>query len=187
MSFARSLPPLMTADQFIAWPGDGVNRLHQLVDGEAVAMSPPSWRHGAISGELCALLRNHLRAIGSPCRAVIEPGVQPQTGAAQNVRVPDLGVSRSPIDTHYMRDPVVLVEILSPSNVLETREAVRIYLSIPSVQEVLVIDSRTIRAEMLRRQADGSWPAEPVVCAGEGRVEIATFGFNCPLAALYPE
>ncbi len=52
MSSALALPPVMTVDQFRDWPGDGVNRLHQLIDGEPVAMNPPSWRHNAIACEL---------------------------------------------------------------------------------------------------------------------------------------
>ena len=177
----------MTVNQFLAWPGDGVNRLHQLIDGEPVAMSPPSWKHGAICMTFGRLLGNHLEAIGSRCRIAGEPGVQPRAGASTNIRVPDIAVSCNPGSGHWMEQPLLLVEVLSPSNVRETREAMRAYLSIPSVMEVLVIDSRTVRAELLRRQPDGSWPAEPTICQAGDDLVLDSFGFACALAALYPD
>ncbi len=64
------------------------------------------------------------------------PGVQPRAGAATNVRVPDLAVTCSPVVEHYMAtDPVIIIEILSPSNQHETYEAVRSYLGLPSLRE----------------------------------------------------
>ncbi len=187
MSSALSLPPQMTADQFFDWRGDGVNALHQLIDGEPVAMSPPSWLHSIICNEFGALLRNHLVAIGSPCRVGAAPGVQPRAGASTNIRVPDLAISCSPVTGHWMREPVVLIEVLSPSNIRETREAVRAHLSIPSVREILVIDSRAVRAELLRREPDGAWPAEPTIWTDGADIVLESFGFRCELAELYRE
>lgn len=34
--------PYMTADDFLAWPGDGTGRTFQLVDGEVRPVSPAS-------------------------------------------------------------------------------------------------------------------------------------------------
>ena len=48
-------------------------------------------------------------------------------------------------------DPVLLVEILSPSNRAETWTNVWAYTTIPSVREILVLHSLRIRAELLRR------------------------------------
>ncbi len=176
----------MTVDQFLDWPGDGVNRLHQLIDGEPVAMSATTLRHNLILEELITRLGSHLRAMGSSYRSLPVSAVQPRAAAATNIRIPDLTVSRGPFDGYITPNPVVTIEILSPSNVRETREAVRSYLTIPSVQEVLIVDSRKIRAEMLRRQAGGGWPAEPIVWTGRSALTIATVGFSCPLADLYP-
>jgi Uma2 family endonuclease len=186
MSEALALPPPMSVEEFLAWPGDGVHPRHQLIDGQPVPMSPASWMHSVISAELATRLNNHFRAVGSPCRAGSDPGVQPRAGASRNVRVPDVAVSCGPNPGHLLREPVLLAEILSPSNERETREAVRAYLSIPSVREVLVLASLSVTAELLRRQPDGNWPEEPTLLGANDELVLESFEFRCPLAALYP-
>lgn len=90
------VPAGMTAAEFLAWPGDGSGRKHQLVDGEVRAMAPATSTHGAIQLTMGRLLENHLIARNSPCRTVTEPGVVPRARAHANVRVPDLGVTCVP-------------------------------------------------------------------------------------------
>ena len=58
-------------------------------------------------------------------------------------------------------DPVLLIEILSPSNEAQTRANIWAYTTIPSVREILAVHSTRIEAELLRRNPDGSWPEEP--------------------------
>ena len=47
-------------------------------------------------------------------------------------------------------EPVLLVAILSPSNEAETRANIWAYTTIPSVQELLIVHSTRIEAELLR-------------------------------------
>jgi Uma2 family endonuclease len=176
----------MDVEPFLAWPGDGVNHRHQLIDGEPVAMDSASWMHGAIVPELAARLRNHLVAQNSRCRVIVEPGVQPRVGASLNVRIPDLAISCRPIAGHLMQEPVLIAEILSPTNARETREAVRAYLSIPSVREIVVISSGEVRCELIRRDAQGAWPPEPGVLGEADTMRLDSFDFACRLADLYP-
>lgn len=178
--------PLMTAEQFASWPGDGTGRQFQLIDGEPVAMAPASQMHGLLQGELSRRLANHLEQVGSGCRVITAPGVQPRAGAANNVRIPDLAVTCSPITEHYMANPVVIVEILSPSNQHETYEAVRAYLGLPSLREIIVVSSVRVAAELLVRQQDGSWPADPRTIGPDDMLAVETFGFRHPLRELYP-
>ncbi|MGH7212374.1 MAG: Uma2 family endonuclease, partial [Acetobacteraceae bacterium] len=156
------------------------------IDGEPVAMAPASQRHGAIQGELGALLRNHLVAARSPCRIVIEPGIVPHVRAAQNFRIPDLGVTCSPDETGVMvSDPMLLIEIMSPNNEAETWANVWAYTTIPSVREILIVHSTRIEAELLRRRDDGNWPETPATIRPPAALELASVGFTTPLAAFY--
>jgi len=81
-------------------------------------------------------------------------------------------------------EPVLLVEILSPSNQPETWSNVWAYTSIPSVRELLVLHTSRVAAEVLRRTADGSWPQrfEP---AADGVLSLESLGFELELAELY--
>ncbi len=179
------IPMRMSVPEFLAWePGDG--RAWQLVDGEPQAMAPASRTHGTLQGELGSLIRNHLRAQGSPCALVVTPGVVPHVNASINMRVPDLAVTCSPYEAEEaaLTAPVLIVEILSPSNQAETWANVWAYATIPSVREILVLKSAAIGAEILRRSDDGSWPREPERLA-EGELLLSSIGLPLPLADLY--
>jgi Uma2 family endonuclease len=175
----------MTVAEFIAWPGDGSDLKHQLVDGEPQAMAPASTTHGRIQATLARLLGNRL--VGTGCSVVIEPAVIPRVRAEANMRVPDLAVTCAPDDppTHALDEPIVLIEILSPTNERETRANVWTYTTIPPVREILLVRSTHIGAELIRRQPDGGWPESALAIGQEGRVELDSIGFGCPIEAFY--
>ena len=188
MSAALKLPPSrMTVDEFLAWDsGDYTGRRWQLVDGEPVAMASASDNHGSIQAELARLLGNRLVERGSSCRVITEPGIIPRVFSNENWRVPDLGVSCTPSSGGVeVPAPVLLAEILSPNNYAETRNNVWTYTTIPSVQEILVVHSTRIEAELLRRRDDGSWPEQPGTIGAEQILELASVSFSIGLGALY--
>jgi Uma2 family endonuclease len=183
----RKPPPSMTVADFLAWPGDGTGRKFQLVDGEVRAMSPSSTTHGRIQSSLARLIGNNLSARGSPCDVITEPGVATRVHASTNVRVPDLGVTCTP-DTAGERlipDPVLLIEILSPSNFAETWENVWSYCTIPTVREIAVVHSTRVLVELLRREPDGHWPKEPENFGAAGTLLFESISFSCPLSEVY--
>jgi Uma2 family endonuclease len=102
-----------------------------------------------------------------------------------NVRVPDLAVTCAPYQNEeaVLTDPVLLIEILSPSNQAKTWTNIWTYTSIPSVQEILVLRADRIGAELLRRSPQGEWPAHPVAVSGELMLE--SIGFRANLTELY--
>ena len=185
MEAASKIPAIMTVGEFLAW--DAPSGSHwQLLDGEPRAMAPASRTHGNIQTELGAVMRNHLRERGGPCSVINNPGVVPRVRSDSNFRIPDLAVTCSPYrDEEYtLTDPVLIVEILSPSNQAETWTNVWAYTTIPSVQEILIIRSTEIGAELLRRDADGNWPERPVTLK-EGLLDLQSIGFSVELAGLY--
>jgi len=187
MSAALKYPvPLpMTVRDFVSWdPGD--HQRYELVDGLPRAMAPTALTHGVLQNELGRLIGNHLGEHRPGCLVVANPGVMPRVLSSQNVRIPDLGVTCTPIASGeaLMREPVLLVEILSPSNYSETWSNVWTYCSIPSLREVLVLHSTRVRAEVLRRGADGQWSAEPGQIT-QGELILDSIGFRIDLAAVY--
>jgi Uma2 family endonuclease len=179
------IPLRMSVRDFLEWEsGDALH--YELVDGEPRAMTPASTVHGLLQNELGRLIGNHLREHRPGCEVVANPGVIPQLLSAHNVRVPDLGVTCSSIlpGQATLPDPVLLFEILSPTNQAKTWSNVWTYTSIPSVQEILVLHSGRIAAELLRRSAEGDWPAEPEQVQG-GDLELTSIGFRVLLSGLY--
>jgi Uma2 family endonuclease len=185
MSSASKVPVRMSVAEFLAWdPADG--RTWQLVDGEPQAMVPANRTHAALQGELGRLIGNHLVARSSPCAVLPTPGVVPNIQAGYNFRVPDLAVTCTGYTTEEwaISDPVLIVEVLSMSNRAETWANVWTYTTIPSVQEILVLHTVSVAADLLRRRPDGSWPKDPeAVVAGD--LTLDSIGFRAPLIDLY--
>ncbi len=175
----------MSVEEFLNWDSDDFLK-YELVDGEPRAMAPASRTHGMLQNELGRLIANHLRASGSSCDVVANPGVIPRVLPDHNMRVPDLGVTCSPYQAEQaaLPEPVLLVEILSPSNHAETWTNVWTYTSIPSVQEILVLRTDRIAAELLRRLPGGEWPERPIAI-GEGYLVLESIGFRVAMADLY--
>jgi Uma2 family endonuclease len=173
----------MSVDEFLNWDSGDALR-YELVDSEPRAMALANRTHGTLQGRLATLINNHLDREIRPCSLVVEPGVVPLL-SDYNVRVPDLAVTCAPYQTEeaVLTDPVLLIEILSPSNQAKTWTNIWAYTSIPSVQEILVLRADRIGAELLRRSPQGEWPARPIAVSGELMLE--SIGFRANLTELY--
>ena len=180
-------PPSMTVADFLAWPGDGTGRRFQLVDGDVRAVSPGSTTHGRIQSRLANLIDSSLSARASPCDVLTEPGVATRVRANINVRVPDLGVTCAPdsVGEQLLPDPVLLIEILSPTNVADAWENVWSYCIIPCVREIAVVHSTRVLVELLRRGPDGHWPEETEKIGPGATLTFESIEFSCPLAEVY--
>jgi Uma2 family endonuclease len=185
----REIPEQMTVADFLAWPGDGSGRRYQLVDGNVRAISIGTTTRGLIQATLAYLLANHLDAEGSPRHAIIRPCIAPRVRASLNVRCPALGVTAAPDEPgqYILSDPIVLIEILSSDDARDTWENVWSYTTIPSVREILVVHSTQRFAELLRRDADGNWPAEPEEIGPDSTLRLDSIAFACPLPAIYAQ
>jgi Uma2 family endonuclease len=177
----------MTLTEFLSWdPLDPSGRRWQLVDGEPVAMAPGSETHAALQGEIGRLIGNHLIERGGACRLLSQPGIVPRIRSDRNFRIPDLAVTCSPPALGLMvPEPVLLIEILSPSNEAETRANIWAYTTIPSVREILAVHSTRIEAELLCRNADGNWPDDPDILSAPDILRLTSIDFATNLAALY--
>ena len=177
----------MTVDEFLVWDSDDVTgRRWQLINGDPVLMAPAADVHGSIQAELSRLSGNHLVAVGSRCRVVDAPGIVPRVRANENFRVPDLGVTCAPPSGEVMLpEPVLLVEILSPSNEAKTRTNTWAYCTIPSVREILAVLSTRMEVELLRRDADGNWPDTAELVRPPDLLELSSIGFQTSVANLY--
>lgn len=188
MVAALKLPPRrMTVAEFLSWdPEDGTGALWQLRDGEPEMMAPATDAHGSVQNQLSFLLTAHLLANGGRCRVVANPGVVPRVRSDRNMLIPDVGITCAPPSSgRAIPEPVVLIEILSPSNEADTRANVWAYTTIPSVAEIVLVSSTEVAAEVLRRRPDGAWPERPEMVGAGGELRLESIGFAAPLAAAY--
>ena len=84
-----------------------------------------------------------------------------------------------------MENPILLVEVLSPGTEAHDRKVkLPDYRQLPSVEEVVLVDSEVAYAEVHRRLDDDRWLTE-IVTGLEGKLRLASVGAELSLAALY--
>jgi Uma2 family endonuclease len=173
----------MTLAEFLRWE-DGTDTRYELIRGAPVAMAPPARAHGVLCARLGGLIDAGLRS-RRPCTAQAEAGVVPP-GRNDTFYVADLAVTCRPYERgeQLVKDPILLVEILSPSTERHDRRTkVPAYRTIDSVGEILLIDSESIYAEILRREGD-HWITELV----QGRnavIRLSSVDLQIAMADLY--
>lgn len=165
----------MSAAEFLAWDA-GQTLKHEFVAGEVFAMAGGEDRNFSVALNMAIALRQHLR--GSPCR-VYGSDVKLRVEAADGYFYPDLMVTCSALDAAdrlIKREPVLVVEVLSPSTAADDRGAkFAAYRQLPSLAEYLLVDVDTRRCDLFRkRPEDGLWVLHPSA-AGEG-VHLASVG-----------
>jgi Uma2 family endonuclease len=151
----------MSAAEFLAWEETQPTR-HEFVRGEVFAMVGVVDRHNTVSLNLAIALRQHLR--GSPCR-VYAIDVKLRVEAADCYFYPDVMVTCSGADLGdrtIKREPVLVVEVLSPSTAAFDRgDKFADYRALPSLREYLLIDVDRQRCELYRLGSDGLWVLHP--------------------------
>jgi Uma2 family endonuclease len=187
MSAARKKPAMMTVAEFLEWPGDGTGRWYDLVDGVPRAHAAPSDLHGRMHATVSFLLTAHIRQHFPGCSVVIGGGVRPKLRANWNYRVPDITITcdKNAKRQHDVPDPVIIVELLSPSNKADTWDNVRNYTTVPSVAEIVIIDTTRVYADVLVRDALGHWPDDALELTAGGIIRFPSINFDLPLDDAY--
>ena len=176
-------PLRMDADAFLAWAMEREGR-YELVAGEVVAMAPERVAHNLVKFEACRVLKDGIRATGLSCQAFTD-GMAVRVDDA-TVYEPDASLRcGDPLDedTVEFSDPVVVVEVLSPSTrAVDVGAKLADYFRLPSVRHYLILrtDSRT--AIHHARGEDGSI-ATAILTAGTIPLDPPGLAFD--LAAVF--
>ena len=179
------LPP-MTVEEFFAWDGGGHVGKLELVDGRVRAMAPASDSHSTIQANIAGMIRNHLRATKRPCRVGTEAPVIPPMGQKKNARAADLAVTCAPpSDSKVYDDPILIVEVMSPSNEDATWETIHALANLTSLKEILVVGSTSVEASVYTRDANGAWPHNPVTTGAGGTVRLTCLDLDLSIAEIY--
>jgi Uma2 family endonuclease len=173
----------MTLEEFFQWD-DGTDTRYELIGGFPVAMAPGLEDHGVLALRLGARIDAGL-ANRRPCRAGTASGIL-HPDRADTFFVADVAATCAPREARrqYMQDPILLVEVLSPSTERHDRRIkVPAYQRIASVQETLLIDSDNRYAELHRRQGAG-WIIQLVI-GDAGTISLASVGIEISMSELY--
>lgn len=173
----------MTLAEFLRWE-DGTDTRYELLGGTAVAMPLPPVTHGILAARLCGAIGSRLQS-SRTCAAQIG-GAVAVPDRADICYIADLVVSRS-LPRHgqqLVEDPLLIVEVLSPGTALHDRHTKAAdYRRIASVEEILLIDSTSIFAEVLR--GEGDWWVTEIVCGSQAILSLASIGLTATMSELY--
>lgn len=156
------------------------------VKGELFAMSGGTFAHNRVSGNAYGELYVALR--GRPC-APANSDQRVRVDAADASFYPDVtvfcgGPRFSELDPHALVNPVVLIEVLSPSTEAYDRGGkLEAYVQLESLQHYLLLHQDRARAELYTRNGDGTWTWR--VVEGAGVVELPAIDARLALEAVY--
>ena len=149
----------MSLEEFLRWD-DGTETHYELIGGFPVAMAPPAAAHRMLATRLNSRIDAEL-AGRRPCNAQSDAGIL-RHDRHDTYFEADIAATCAPHARHQqaMPEPFLVIEILSPSTERHDRRVkLPAYRLIPSVQEILFIDSDGMYAEVHRR-AGAQWIIE---------------------------
>lgn len=153
----RAEPLRFTADAFITWAMDQPRGRFELHHGQVVAMAPERVGHARVKARAHRALEDAVARAGLGCEALPD-GVSVRIDET-TVFEPDALVRcgpRTPDDVVEIADPVILVEVVSPSSRgIDSGAKLAGYFRLPSVRHYLVVDSAARTIAHHRRGADG--------------------------------
>jgi Uma2 family endonuclease len=158
---------------------------HEYLQGQLVAMAGASKAHVIITGNLSALLVNHLRGTG--CISYTTD---------MKVRLPSLNLfyyadlavtcdERDRVSSEaFILHPKLIVEVLSDSTeAFDRGDKFADYKTIAEFEEYVLIHQKQILVERFKRQADNLWVSQ-IYRSGD-TLEFASIGFTGAITTLY--
>lgn len=174
----------MTLEEFYDWEGAPETR-YELIDGVPIAMTPPSVRHGAIVARLARHISERLDARPT-CMVITEAGIlSPRSSNTWYQADLALSCCEQDSDGHDLQQPLLIVEVLSPSTENTDRKIKLVdYRRVSSVVEVLLVDSTRPYVELHRRIDGDRWVVELIVDS-EASVYLESIGAELAMATIY--
>lgn len=177
--------PTFTLDDYLAWEPTQTDK-HDYVRGEVFAMTGGTLRHNRAAIAAVTTWKTHLQ--GSPCM-VFSGDVKVAVDETVHWFYPDVVVTCSErdladLDAVAVREPVLVLEVLSPSTAAYDRGDKFLSLQkLPSLQEYALLNAVAPRLEVFRRNAAGRF--EHFVFEGaDTQAELASIDWTGTVARL---
>jgi Uma2 family endonuclease len=180
-----ALRKVMTVEDYLDWAAaQSEEPRTELINGQIVPMSPERVAHNRIKGAVFIALRRAMDEAGI-AGEVFTDGVAIPIDA-YTAYEPDASVrcgAPVPGDAMKITDPVIVVEVVSPSSVHSDTSAKLIgYFKVNSVRHYLVIDPDTRRVTHHRRAADGQVLANTL---SDGMLRLDPPGLSIEVETLF--
>ncbi len=174
----------MSVAEYFALEERNPETRYDYIDGYVYMMAGGTVNHDTIKANIERILWGLLR--GSGCRTYSSD----MRVAVSETRYyhPDVTVGCDPSDRGTKKTvqfPRLVVEVLSPSTeTKDRREKLRDYLACPTIEEYLLVDSRSFRMEIYRKTGK-KWIYEAF--QPEDEIELDCLDVHFPLMAAYED
>lgn len=185
LAYGSPDPTYMTLEEFFEFEKNSPLR-HEFVNGVIFAMNGASMNHSRINRNLVVAIDAHLKR--GPCE-VFPAGLKAviQQGKNEMVYYPDIIIDCRPDtrDSHYVRDPKLLIEVLSPSTqLIDRREKLQNYRLIHSIEEYVIVAQAEWCVTVYSR--DERWKPR-VYDSLDAAVELRSIDLTIPLIEVYAD
>ena len=173
----------MTVEEFLDFAERSEHR-HEYIDGEPVRLRPEKLDHFVICANVTFSLGrqradNDCEVLGSGMLVKVDE---------TRLLAPDLSVVRgepqTECDTRLLLNPILVVEVTSPSSADYDRVSKRqFYADVPSIQAYLIVDQHRVLVELYTRSETG-WHIQ---CFSDLRDDVPLPALECslPLREIY--
>jgi len=184
-TYAAPEPLIMTLDEYFAFEEQSELR-HEFVNGAVFAMSGASPRHERVRTRLATNFIQHLK--GGPCEVFsLDVNLLIKSASDEICYRPDIMVDchREDWNERHLRNPKLIVEILSPStHQIDRREKFDHYRLVDSVEEYALVAQEEHKL-IIHRRADG-W--RPQLHKGPDTfIEFRSLDLTLPLSVIYED
>ncbi|MBA2287500.1 MAG: Uma2 family endonuclease [Ktedonobacteraceae bacterium] len=173
----------ISLEEFFALLESDPDHRYELIEGDPSMMTGGSPDHAIIGANLTRILGEQLRH--RPCVAY-NSDVYIELTDETNCLCPDASVSCDPRDhraTKTIRYPCLIAEVLSPGTKAHDRGIkADLYQNMPTVQEILFIDTQVMRIQLYRREAD-HWTMRNFT--HDNTIALTSLGIHFPVAEVY--
>ncbi|BAZ23776.1 hypothetical protein NIES4073_46650 [Kalymmatonema gypsitolerans NIES-4073] len=184
MTLSQSHPYLSPEDYLEAEKSSFIK--HEYIQGQIYAKSGASDAHVAMTTNLIALLRNHIR--GSGCR-LYATDMKARIESLNIFYYPDIMITCDQRDTkfeYFKRYPCLIVEVLSPSTeAFDRGDKFSDYQELETLQEYVLVSQSRQRVDCFRRNSEERWVLYSY--RGNQELQLASVNFSCSLADIYEE
>jgi Uma2 family endonuclease len=175
----------MTLEEFLHWD-DGTEKHYELIGGSPVAMSPPAEAHRILAVRLVSQIDAALSR-RRPCNAQTEAGVV-RPDRLDTYFEADIAATcaRNEAGRQAIKEPFLIVEVLSPSTERHDRRVkLPVYRQIESIEEILLVASDDVYAE-LHRRSGAQWIIE-ILRGPDAIINVTSVPLQIGLSDLYED
>ncbi len=176
-------PPYSRAEYLVM--EETANVRHEFFQGQILAMSGGTFNHAVLSGQVYFALKTKLR--DQTCQPLnSEMRVHTPVGLDT---YPDVSVYCGPPElmdnNKTLLNPVMIVEVLSPTTRnYDQGEKFRLYRSIPSLQDYLLVDSERVEVSHFHKLETFEWLLREYTVTSD-IILLKTIGQQLSLAEIY--